>query len=35
MWRVRSLEKMIEVETSVGDGREMEKIVMGRRLRCP
>ena len=35
MWKVRNLEKVIEVETSAGEEREMEKIVIGSRLRCP
>ena len=35
MWKVRNLEKVIEVETIVGEEREMKKIVMGSRLRCP
>ena len=35
MWKVRNLEKVIKVERSVGEEREMEKIVMGSRLRCP
>ena len=35
IWKVRNLEKVIEVETIVGEEREMKKIVMGSRLRCP
>ena len=35
MWKVRNLEKVIKVETIVGEEREMEKIVMGSRLRRP
>ena len=35
MWKVRNLEKVIKVETIVGEEREMKKIVMGSRLRCP
>ena len=32
MWKVRNLEKGIKVERSVGEEREMEKIVMGRNM---
>ena len=35
MWKVRNLEKVIKVEIIVGEEREMEKIVIGSRLRCP